>query len=156
MKLPFIGRQIALQRRTKGLTLSQLAAKAEIGRSTLAALESGKLPELGLERVSRLCSALDLVLEVRPLHLGMPIMEHRHLTAAAGRDLTKAVIDDIITGGDVKAWRALVAAMRADKTRRVALRVAQVARARSSQEVKAKAFANLLTRLDRNSATRSR
>ena len=27
---------------------------------------------------------------------------------AAGRELTKAAIDDIITRGDVKAWRALV------------------------------------------------
>jgi DNA-binding Xre family transcriptional regulator len=57
------GHPIAEWRRAKGLTLTQLAAQAAVGRSTLAALEAGKLPELGLERVARLCAAVDLVLE---------------------------------------------------------------------------------------------
>jgi transcriptional regulator with XRE-family HTH domain len=147
MNLQSIGRLIAERRRAKGLTLTQLAATAGVGRSTLAALESGKLPELGLERVSRLCAALDLVLEARPLHLNAPILEHRHLTDAAGRDLTKAAIDDIITRGDIKAWRALVSAMQSDKTGGVARRVAGMARALAKLDPKARAFANLLPNL---------
>src|SRR5208282_1592381 len=101
MNLQSIGHLIAEQRRAKGLTLTQLAAQAEVGRSTLAALEAGKLSELGLERVGRLCAAVDLVLEARPLELKEPLMAHRHLTEDAGRELTKTAIDDIITRGSV-------------------------------------------------------
>jgi transcriptional regulator with XRE-family HTH domain len=150
MNLQSIGQLIAERRRAKGLTLSQLAAKAAVGRSTLAALESGKLPELGLTRVSRLCAALDMVLEARPLYLDAPILAHRHLTDAAGRELTKAAIDDIITRGDLKAWRALVSAMRLDKTGRIARRVAGMARALAKQDTKARAFAILLPKLTKS------
>src|ERR1700678_99451 len=108
MNLQTIGHLIAEQRRTKGLTLTQLAARAAVGRSTLAALEAGKLPELGLERVARLCAAVDLVLEVRPLELNEPLMTHRHLSEEAGRELTKAAIDDIITRGTIDPWRKII------------------------------------------------
>lgn len=156
MNLLSIGRLIAEQRRAKGFTLTQLAAKAAIGRSTLAALESGKLPELGLARVSRLCAALDLVLEARPLHLDTPIIAHRHLTDFAGRELTKAAIDDIISRGDVKAWRGLIAAMRSDKTGRIEKRVVDTARALAKHDGKAKAFANMLSRQKEMPAKRPR
>lgn len=152
MNLLSIGRLIAEQRRAKGFTLTQLAAKAAIGRSTLAALESGKLPELGFVRVSRLCAALDLVLEARPLHLVAPIIEHRHLTDFAGRELTKAAIDDTISRGDLKAWRGLIAAMRSDKTGRIEKRVMDIVRALAKYDGKAKAFANLLSSKTRRSA----
>jgi transcriptional regulator with XRE-family HTH domain len=155
MNLQSIGRLIAERRRAKGLTLSQLASRAHVGRSTLAALESGKLPELGLERVSRLCAALDLVLEVRPLHLDAPILQHRHLTDAAGRDLTKAAIDDIITRGDIKSWCALVSAMQSDKTGGVERRVAAMARALAKLDPKARAFADLLPKLAAGPVRRS-
>ena len=118
MNLQTIGHLIAERRRAKGLTLSQLAAQAAVGRSTLAALEAGKLPELGLERVARLCAAVDLVLEARPLELNEPLMAHRHLSEVAGRELTKAAIDDIITRGTIDTWRKLIRAMNADKTGR--------------------------------------
>ncbi len=117
MNLQTIGHLIAEQRRAKGLTLTQLAAQAAVGRSTLAALEAGKLPELGLERVARLCAAVDLVLEARPVELNQPLMAHRHLSEVAGRELTKAAIDDIITRGTISTWRKLIQAMNADKTR---------------------------------------
>jgi len=149
MNLQTIGRLIAEQRRAKSLTLTQLAAKAEVGRSTLAALEAGKLSELGLERVSRLCAAVDLVLEVRPLELKEPLMAHRHLSEDAGRELTKAAIDDIITRGNVATWRKLVQAMNADKTGRISRRVADMARTLGKRDPKARAFALLLRRLRR-------
>lgn len=156
MNLLSIGRLIAEQRRAKGFTLTELAAKAAVGRSTLAALESGKLPELGVARVTRLCAALDFVLEARPLHLDAPIMEHRHLTDLAGRELTKAAIDDIISRGDVKAWRGLISAMRSDKTGRIEKRVVDTARALAKHDGKAKAFANMLSRRTGLSAKRKR
>src|SRR5690242_13392520 len=86
MKLSSVGYLIARERRAKGLTLAALASSAGVGRSTLAALEAGKLPELGFEKVARLCAAVGLVLEARPLELDVPLMAHRHLTEASGRD----------------------------------------------------------------------
>src|SRR5580693_8833700 len=149
MNLQTIGHLIAEQRRAKGLTLTQLAARAAVGRSTLAALEAGKLPELGLERVARLCAAVDLVLEARPLELQEPLMAHRHLSEVAGRELTKAAIDDIITRGTIGTWRKLVQAVNADKTGRLARRVNHLAQTVAKRDPKARAFASLLRRLRR-------
>ena len=146
MDLAPIGALVGAQRRAKGLTLAELASRAAVGRSTLAALESGKLPELGFGRVARICAALDLVIDVRAPLLEAPILAHRHLTDAAGRELTKAAIDDIILRGDVAAWRKLFKAMRDDTSGRVTRRVREVATA-AAQDVKAKAFAALLQRV---------
>src|ERR1700683_5864518 len=120
MNLQSIGHLIAQRRGAKGRTLTNLAAQAAVGRSTLAALEAGKLPELGLERIARPCAAVDLVLQARPLELEQPLMAHRHLSEVAGRELTKAAIDDIITRGTIGTWRKLIQAMNVDKTGRIA------------------------------------
>ena len=136
--------------KTKGLTLTELAAQAAVGRSTLAALEAGKLPELGLERVARVCAAVDLVLEARQLELKEPLMAHRHLSETAGRELTKAAIDDIITRGTIGTWRKLIEAMNADKTGRIGRRVSEMAKALGERDPKARAFAALLRKLRRN------
>ena len=149
MNLQSIGRLIAEQRRAKGLTLAELASQAKVGRSTVAALEAGKLPELGLERVGRLCAAVDLVLDVRPLQLAEPLMAHRHLSETAGRELTKAAIDDIITNGSIATWRKLVDAVNADTTGRTARRVSDLARTLGKHDPKARAFAELLRRVRR-------
>lgn len=147
MDLQTLGTLIAERRRRKGLSLRELATAARVGRSTLAALESGKLSELGFNKVARLCAAVDLVLEARPLRLDAPLMEHRHLTEAAGRDLTKAAIEDVIVRGDISAWRGLVRAAREDETGRIAERARQVATALSGHDAKAHAFAKLLPAL---------
>lgn len=147
MDLLSIGRLIAERRRVKGLTLVELAAQAQVGRSTLAALEAGKLAELGLTRVARICAAVDLVLEARAPRIETPLMAHRHLSEAAGRELTKAAIDDILTRGDLDAWRGLVRAMRADESGRVAQRVRDVSAAVGKHYPRARAFAVLLPKL---------
>lgn len=147
MDLASIGVLVAARRRAEGLTLAELAARAGVGRSTLAALESGKLPELGFARVARICAAVDLLIDVRAPLLDAPIIPHRHLTEVAGRELTKAAIDDIIVRGDVTAWRQLFKTMRDDASGRVARRVREVATAIAAQDVKAKAFAALLPRV---------
>ncbi len=147
MDLQSAGSLVAARRRAMGKTLVQVAARAAVGRSTLAAFEAGKLPELGFARVARICAAVDLVVDVRPPLLESPIIPHRHLTDAAGRELTKAAIDDIIMRGDVVAWRKLFKAMRDDATGRTTRRVQDVAAAIASHDVKAKAFAALLPRM---------
>lgn len=147
MNLHSIGRLIAERRRSKRLTLHELAAEAGVGRSTLAALEAGKVAELGFAKVARLCAAVGLTLEARPPELEAPLMEHRHLTEAAGRELTKAAIEDVITRGEVAAWRGLVRAIRTDKTGRLARRARDIAAALAKHDEKARAFATLLPRL---------
>ncbi len=147
MDLASAGLLVAARRRAMGLTLADLAGQAAVGRSTLAAFESGKLPELGFARVARICAAVGLVLDLRPPLLEAPIIPHRHLTELAGRELTKAAIDDIIIRGDVVAWRKLFKAMRDDATGRTLRRVRQVAGAIAPQDIKARAFAALLPRM---------
>jgi transcriptional regulator with XRE-family HTH domain len=147
MDLASAGALVAARRRAQGLTLAELAARAGVGRSTLAAFESGKLPELGFRRVARICAAVGLVVDVRPPLLDQPIIPHRHLTELAGRELTRAAIDDIIIRGDVGAWRKLFQAIRDDATGRTGRRVREVAAAIAAQDVKARAFAALLPRV---------
>jgi transcriptional regulator with XRE-family HTH domain len=147
MNLQAIGVLIAQRRRDKGLTLRELADAAGIGRSTLAALERGRTAELGFARIVRLCGAVDLVLEARPLALAAPLMAHRHLTDAAGRDLTKAAIEDIILRGGFDAWRGLARAMRSERTGRIARRAREVAAALGRHDARARAFATLLPKL---------
>lgn len=144
MNLHSIGQLIAQRRREKGLTLRDLAAAAGIGRSTLAALERGKTAELGFAKIARLCAAVDLVIEARPLTLEAPLMPHRHLTETAGRELTKAAIEDVILRGGFFSWRGLVHAIRADRTGRIGRRVREVAAGQGRHDARARAFATLL------------
>ena len=144
MNLLAMGKLIAERRRSKGLTLHALAAAAGVGRSTLAALEAGKLAELGYAKVERICAVLDLTLTARPPELDAPLMAHRHLTESAGRELTKAAIEDIITRGGFSAWRGLVRAIRADKTGRIARRAREVAAAAGKSDPKARVFGTLM------------
>lgn len=140
MKLHTLGKLIAERRRSKGLRLQDVAAAAGVGRSTLAALEAGTLPELGFAKVARICAAVDLILEARPPMLDRPLMSHRHLTEAAGRELTKAAIEDVIVRGDFASWRGLVAAMRSDRGGKIATRVREVAAALDQDDTKVRAF----------------
>lgn len=144
MNLSSLGRMIAAQRRTLGLSTAALAAAAGVGRSTLAALESGKLSELGFAKVARICAAAGIVLEARPPLLEAPLMAHRHITEAAGRALTKAAVEDVIVRGDIGAWRGLVGALRSDESGRLAGRVQQVVGALGRDDPKVAAFAALL------------
>jgi len=153
MDLASIGRLVAQRRRARRLTLAELAGSAGVGRSTLAALEAGKLAELGFLKVERICAAVGLVVEVRVPILDEPLMSHRHLTEVAGRDLTKAAIADVVERGDIAAWRGLVAAMRGSRDGRVARRVREVVRALDVNDAKVRAFAALLPEISR--ATRA-
>lgn len=148
MDVRSMGRLISQHRRAQGFTSRQLAARAKVGRSTLAALESGKLEEIGFVKVNRILAALGLVIDVREPVLSAPLMGHRHLTEQAGRELTKAAIEDVITRGEIEAWRGLVKAVRDDKTGRIARRAGEVAKALSKEDGKARAFAALLPRFE--------
>ena len=147
MNLSALGLLVAERRRTQRLTLSQLAAAAQVGRSTLAAFEAGKIAELGFAKVTRICEAVGLTLDARPLRLDEPLMTHRHLTDAAGRDLTKAAIADIVLRGDISAWRGLVRALRRRQDHNLAARTRDVVAALDPEDAKVRAFASLLPQL---------
>jgi transcriptional regulator with XRE-family HTH domain len=144
MDLRALGTLVRERRLASGRSLPALAAAAGVSRSTLAALEAGKLAELGFRKAVRICAAVDLVVDVRPPMIQAPLLRHRHLTDLAGRELTKAAIDDVIARGDVTAWRGLVRAIRADATGRLARRAQEVVHAQSAQDPKARAFAMML------------
>ena len=148
MDLRTVALLIAERRRSQKRTLAAVAAAARVGRSTLAALESGTLQELGFAKVERICTALGLVLEVRPTALDAPLMEHRHLTHQAGRELTKAAIEDVIVRGGLEAWRGMSRAIREDPTGRIAERAREVATAIGRHDSKARAFAALIPVLE--------
>lgn len=144
MELRTIGLLVGQRRRSQQRTLAEVASAARVGRSTLAALEAGKLEELGYAKVERICAAVGLVLEARPTVLDAPLMEHRHLTEQAGRELTKAAIEDVIVRGGIDAWRGLAKAARDDRDGRILARARDVAHALSHHDRKARAFAALL------------
>lgn len=154
MNLASVGRSIREARRAKGLTLRQLAVAAGVGRSTLAALEAGTIAELGFQKISRICESLDLAVEVRPLELEAPLMAHRHITESAGRELTKAAIEDVITRGDITAWRGLVRTLRKDTSGRLTRRVREVTAAAGRSDPRMKAFSTLLPRILRHGPSR--
>jgi transcriptional regulator with XRE-family HTH domain len=146
MHLHAIGRLVAERRRQQGLTLQALAQRAHVGRSTLAALETGKLGELGYGRVARICDAVGLVLDARPLQLDRPLMRHRHLTESAGRELTRAAIEDIVLRGDIDSWRGLAQAVRRDASGRLARRAREVLAGSDRTDPRVRAISHLLAR----------
>jgi transcriptional regulator with XRE-family HTH domain len=145
MNLHGVGKIVAELRRSRGLTLRALASEAHVGRSTLAALEAGKLAELGYAKVARICEAVDLVLEARPLSLGKPLTRHRHLAEPAGRELTKAAIEDIVLRGDLDVWRGLVRALQKDRSGRLARRARDVLAGSDRSDARVRAFSTLLS-----------
>ena len=136
---------VAERRRSRGLTLRALAGEAHVGRSTLAALEAGKLAELGYGKVARICDAVDLVLEPRPLALEKPLINHRHLEESAGRELTKAAIEDIVIRGDIDASRDLVRALQKDTSDRLIRRAHAVLAGSDKSDTRVRAFSTLLS-----------
>lgn len=147
MNMLAVGRLVAERRRSQGLTLQELATDAHVGRSTLAAFESGKLMELGYGKVARICDAVGLVLEARPLTLERPLARHRHLTDSAARELTKAAIEDIVVRGDIDSWRGLVQAIRQDASGRLARRSREVLAGSDRTDQRVRAFMTLLSGL---------
>lgn len=70
-----LGALIAKHRTDRRLTQAALAARARIGRSTLDALENGRLAELGFGKVSRVLAALGLTLKITESNHGRPTLD---------------------------------------------------------------------------------
>jgi len=70
-----MGKRIAARRKELGMTQSELSTKTRISRSTLDALENGRLSELGFSRVSKILWALNLELKLHDGNLQRPTLE---------------------------------------------------------------------------------
>ena len=70
-----IGEHIAARRKSAGLSQLALARRAGIGRSTLDALENGRIGELGLSKIIKLLTALGLKLSIQENSAGRPTFE---------------------------------------------------------------------------------
>ena len=67
MDVAELGRQVALVRRQRKLSQTELATAVGLSRQTISSLERGDISDLGLRKVLRLLEALDLTLVVRPV-----------------------------------------------------------------------------------------
>jgi transcriptional regulator with XRE-family HTH domain len=70
-----LGEQIAIKRKTLGLTQPMLAKKARVGLSTLDALENGRLGELGYSKITNILAVLGLELKLQEVSAGRPTLE---------------------------------------------------------------------------------
>jgi HTH-type transcriptional regulator / antitoxin HipB len=70
-----IGTKIAARRRDLGISQSELSRKTNISRSTLDALENGRIGELGFSKITKILSALDLELKLHEGNLQRPTLQ---------------------------------------------------------------------------------
>lgn len=152
MDLFSLGRLINERRFAQGLTLAELAEAAQVGRSTLAALESGRLHELGFNKVARICAAAGILLETRPPLRYFPPPS---LTDATGREFTKADLGDMILSGDGGAWQELLRALKRDHRGSLAFRLRQVLGGLEQKNPNVIAFTALLLAIMRRAITRA-
>lgn len=60
-----IGAEVAVRRKVLGFTQAELAERASVSRSTLDALENGRLGELGYAKVNNIITALGMELRLQ-------------------------------------------------------------------------------------------
>ena len=75
LSLSLIGEAIAEKRKAAGLSQSALARSAKVGRSTLDALENGRLGELGYSKITNILAALGLELKLQEAGSHRPTLE---------------------------------------------------------------------------------
>jgi len=75
LPLAFIAEQIAQKRKALSLSQTALAKKAHVGRSTLDALENGRMGELGYTKINNILTALGLELKIQEANSRRPTLE---------------------------------------------------------------------------------
>jgi transcriptional regulator with XRE-family HTH domain len=70
-----IGSEIALRRKSAGLSQSELAKTAGVSRATLDALENGRSGELGYSKIAKLLAALGLELKIQETSTRRPTLD---------------------------------------------------------------------------------
>jgi transcriptional regulator with XRE-family HTH domain len=75
LDLTSLGEQIAARRKALGLSQTALARKAGVGRTTLEALENGRLGELGYAKITNILAAMGLELRLQEVASRRPTLE---------------------------------------------------------------------------------
>jgi transcriptional regulator with XRE-family HTH domain len=75
LTLTFVAERIAQKRKELGLSQTALAKKAHVGRSTLDALENGRIGELGYTKINNILTALGLELRIQEANSRRPTLE---------------------------------------------------------------------------------
>jgi transcriptional regulator with XRE-family HTH domain len=75
LSLSILAAQIAQKRKALGLSQTALAKKSHVGRSTLDALENGRMGELGYTKINNILSALGLELRIQEATSRRPTLE---------------------------------------------------------------------------------
>lgn len=75
LSLPSLGSVIAERRKERHLRQIDLAQKAHVSRATIDALENGRLGELGIGKIAKILSALDLDLVVSEARKRRPTLD---------------------------------------------------------------------------------
>lgn len=75
LDLSSLGAQIAARRKKLRLSQSELARRASIGRTTLDALENGRIGELGFSKITRILSALGMELKLKETGARRPTLD---------------------------------------------------------------------------------
>jgi transcriptional regulator with XRE-family HTH domain len=63
--LATIGQRIAAARKTAGHSQSDLAARAQVSRATINALENGRASDIGFSKLNRILAVVGLGLDLR-------------------------------------------------------------------------------------------
>lgn len=87
LTLSLVGKRISVRRKALGLSQAALARQADIGHSTLDALENGRLGELGFSKISRLLSALGLELALQETSVRRPTLDDLMREGSDDQDL---------------------------------------------------------------------
>jgi transcriptional regulator with XRE-family HTH domain len=75
LSLSSLGAQIAARRKKLGLSQAELARRASIGRSTVDALENGRIGELGFSKITKILAALGLKLRLQETGSRRPTLD---------------------------------------------------------------------------------
>ncbi|BFU95562.1 MAG: hypothetical protein NTNFB02_22840 [Nitrospira sp.] len=70
-----LGGRIAARRKKLRLSQAELARKSSIGRSTLDALENGRMGELGFSKITKILSALGMELKLQETGSPRPTLD---------------------------------------------------------------------------------
>lgn len=70
-----IAEEIAKQRKAIGLSRAELAKRALVSRSTLDALENGRIGELGYAKVNKILTVLGLEFRLQEMNFSRPTLD---------------------------------------------------------------------------------
>ena len=70
-----IAEEITKQRKAAGLSRAELAKRALVSRSTLEALENGRIGELGYAKVNRILTALGMEFKLSEMNFSRPTLD---------------------------------------------------------------------------------